>query len=189
MQSTVYGNHCKVKAKKREDAALAANAFFWDEADFSKLGLQKFGIDADEQLGRISVRCFKAWLEEWERDNIRKNHSVSEARLLEKYGGLRFYDDEGHFNVTICANDMCWSTVKGAKGWCVKALKDSYDPKTNPDAFQPWSIDYHTNDLHDVIAAYYEKHPEATVKIINRHDDDGDDSNSSASYNTDALYA
>ena len=126
MQSTVYGNHCKVKAKKREDAAIAANTFFWDEADFSKLGLQKFGIDADEQLGRISVRCFKAWLEEWERDDIRRNKPVSEARLLEKYGGLRFYDDEGYFNVTICASDMCWSTVKGAKGWCVKALKDLY---------------------------------------------------------------
>ena len=61
-------------------------------------------------------------------------------------------------------------------------------PKTNPNAFQPWSIDYHANDLHDAIAAYYEKHPEATVKIINRHDDD-DNSSSNASYDTNALYS
>ena len=40
----------------------------------------------------VTTRIFRAWVEDWEKEELMKNDPVSEARFLEKYKNLLFRD-------------------------------------------------------------------------------------------------
>jgi len=42
---------------------------------------------------------FHTWLEDWEKEILKKNDCVAEARLLEKYKDLVFFDQGDNFTV------------------------------------------------------------------------------------------
>ena len=49
-----------------------------------------FGVDTSELKSAAITREFRGWIEDWEKPLIKKNDCVAEARLLEKYKGLKF---------------------------------------------------------------------------------------------------
>ena len=55
------------------------------------LQLEDFGVDTEELKEPATKRIFGAWLEEWEKEIVKKNDCVAEARLLAKYKNLQFY--------------------------------------------------------------------------------------------------
>ena len=65
---------------------------------------------------------------------IKKNTSTCEARLLEKYKGIRFYDedyDDGT-TFTICKENLEWKKGKGG-GWQVIAEPDETEKEDDDD--------------------------------------------------------
>ena len=57
------------------------------------------------------TRFFKAWEEEWEQDAIQKKSPVNEAKLLNKYGGLSWYDLDNEKMVYSGQSDLKWFRI------------------------------------------------------------------------------
>ena len=45
-------------------------------------------------------RIFRAWIEDWEKDLLQDNDCVAEAKILEKYKNLVFYDPDTELTYT-----------------------------------------------------------------------------------------
>jgi len=58
------------------------------------LQLSNFGLDVDELKKPSTSRIYRAWLEDWEIELLQVNDCVAEARILEKYKDLVFYDPD-----------------------------------------------------------------------------------------------
>jgi hypothetical protein len=66
------------------------------------LGLGKFGICVKELHHPLPpVLVFHGWLEDWETGLLNKNDQLAEAKLLNKYKGLQFYDDQYDVKYTV----------------------------------------------------------------------------------------
>ena len=127
-QTLIYG------AAHMSDS-LKAQRTAWTEADMrSDLGLEKFKIDIDMTAPRTPRRDFANYIEDWEITEIKKQTSTCEARLLEKYKGIRFFDedyDDGT-TFTICKENLEWKKGKGG-GWQVIAEPDETEKDDDDD--------------------------------------------------------
>ena len=65
------------------------------------LQLESFGVDTS-QLKQPAVQRFYAWVvEDWETELINKNDCVAEAKLVQKYKDLTFYDPDNKTYYTV----------------------------------------------------------------------------------------
>jgi hypothetical protein len=92
-QATMYGSHCISLAnmarvyKSSNDTSKPYK--FWMEEDMDK----EFDIFDEEKLSEPKkVRIFTSWEEDWEQEAVKKRDPVNEAKLLQKYGGLQWYN-------------------------------------------------------------------------------------------------
>jgi hypothetical protein len=154
----------------------------WSDEDFDK----RFDIlsnDDSSNRNKEPERIFRNWEEEWETEAIFKKSPISEAKLLEKYGGLSWYDLDNEQMVYSDAMEIKWIRVTRGKkgegrsgGYSVIAYDEKYD-KDSEDAEQhsePWAFSI---DLRSSIAEYYENHPELGVKVWNLEADDETENN------------
>ena len=65
------------------------------------LQLEKFGVDTKELKQPATIRIFRDWVEDWEKDLLKMNDCVVEAKILEKYKGLIFWDPDTEANFTV----------------------------------------------------------------------------------------
>lgn len=93
-QSTIVGASCMNLSEMRrmyEDDTKGPFKF-WTEEDFD-IEFDMFqDKERDDKQPPCPVCIFKVWKEDWEEEAIFKKDPVNEARLLEKYGGLQWYD-------------------------------------------------------------------------------------------------
>ena len=54
----------------------------------------------------VHTRVFRAWVEDWEKEILRKDDCVAEAKLLEKYKGLVFFDPDNECHYTIFSKNL-----------------------------------------------------------------------------------
>ena len=80
------------------------------------LHLQNYGVDTDTLSAPVSSRVFRAWLEDWEEEILKKNDCVAEARLLEKYKDLVFFDPDTQVNFTVHGDNLEFRRGKDG-GW------------------------------------------------------------------------
>jgi hypothetical protein len=83
------------KKSPREDGENRCggkDAVFGDEDLAFDLHLEKFGVDIAAFKEPAVQRIFRAFVEDWEQEDRKKNDCVAEARLLAKYRGLVFVD-------------------------------------------------------------------------------------------------
>ena len=71
----------------------------WTDDDFKCCKMDDFCGDIEADLAREKaarnneVRNFRAWQEQWEKKKVGPNgNKIFEARLLRKYGGIKFFD-------------------------------------------------------------------------------------------------
>lgn len=99
--------------------------------------LESFGVDLNTLKAKVPERIFSAWLEDWEKESIKHNDVVSERKLLEKYKGLTFWDDEEKCYQTIVEDNLEWRTRTRDKtsytGWYCIAEDEKGD-------CSPWEI-------------------------------------------------
>jgi hypothetical protein len=186
-QATIFGASCIEEAtiKRRQDNDInAAPIKLWRDDDFV------FSSD-DEQIQlpkKRHSRIFKAFYEDWEKDTIRTRDAVNEAKLLKKYGGLSWQDDDN--NEAILTSDkenMHWARLtKTGGGYCVRACDSSYrDDDSNKESHvEPWEI---LVDLIHCIKVYYKTHrnegvqvvEQEEVEVVNNEDDELNDNDQS----------
>lgn len=186
MQSTLFGAHCSEKANFRKMAKAAPGSDpiqAWNEEDLECLGLDKFGVDlsaAIVPLASNGQRIFRAWIEHWEINCIKKRGPLTEARLLAKYKNLMLIDidsvDDGEHIWKINPRDMGWPKGKRENGWCAMAIKESFDIRVSKEEqddslWDFWNIN---TDLIECIAAYYKKYPDDTIRIVTEEEEEAD---------------
>ncbi|KAL9189824.1 hypothetical protein ACHAXT_009499 [Thalassiosira profunda] len=69
----------------------------------------------------VPRRLFHAWVEDWETGILQKNCPEAEARLLEKYKGLVFFDPDNKTNYSVHDKELEWCEGDSG-GWCVIAM-------------------------------------------------------------------
>jgi hypothetical protein len=157
-QATIFGASCIEQAKYQREIESSFDVSsmplkFWRDDDFSK----DDNGSGDKNENTKHKRVFKAFIEEWETEAIRKKDVVNEAKLLKKYGGLSWYDpDNGNKLLYASKTSLHWTryTKKNGGGYCVKAHGPEY--KRNEDGeeddTEPWCIN---EDLIGQIEEYY----------------------------------
>ena len=90
--------------------------------------MEKWGVDLNVLKAKTIRRVFRAWVEDWEKESIKRNDVVAEVKLLEKYKGLAFWDPNDKTTYTIGSENMQWfrsSKKRGIDGgWYVLATND-----------------------------------------------------------------
>ena len=174
MQGTIFGASCASRARLKAEGRDRGDALktYWDDDDFADPGLDV------PHIGRHTTkkkRIFRAWVEDWELEAKAKQDPVNAAKLLQKYGGLMWFDPDTKKTFMASREVMYWSPMRGSKGYCVKGLLDLYDP-TDPsdDNWEPWVLDPEL--LHCSIVQYYEKNPDRNLTIVTELEDLADDS-------------
>ena len=90
--------------------------------------LENFGVNIVELKKPAIHRIFRAWIEDWEKDLLLQNDCVAEARLLEKYKDLVFYDIDNDKNCRVWDKNLQFyrkNTRLGIDaGWAVVCMND-----------------------------------------------------------------
>mgnify|MGYP001810512301 CR=1 FL=1 len=154
-QATIFGASCMADAaleRLKAQSNTTEPYKFWDEDDFDA----QFDMFAVQPPAKKPPRILKCYFEDWEEEHVRKKDDVSEAKFLQKYGGLEFKDIDNGRLLKISAAEMYYTKKK----WCVAALTEDGNE-------EPWLIEEGC-PLHDCLALYYKKRPDKNVKIVLR---------------------
>jgi hypothetical protein len=96
--------------------------------------LEDWGVDLEALRSTAVKRVFRAWVEDWEKECIKNKDVVSEIRLLDKYKGLVFYDEDDEKTYTIESKNMEWYNKSRKKkidgGWYLLATSDEDEMDT-----------------------------------------------------------
>ena len=99
MQATLHGTYCtqlaalKIKDKIKKNMVVAA----WYDDEFMKAGLKSWGVNVEEYEQKKTVepgKVYCAFLEDWERKDIRNKDILSKNRLLKKHAGMSWQDPD-----------------------------------------------------------------------------------------------
>ena len=108
---------------------------------------ENLGYSPDESPGDRQtppVRNFRAYIEEgWEPAAVKKNNQTSEAKLLKKYGGIKFKDDNDGVIYTIDSKELEWKRGRNG-GWMAICKPPKWEESEDPDDLVPWKF---TEDL------------------------------------------
>ena len=90
--------------------------FMFKKSSFMQ-DLQDAGVDTKALTETSTTRVFRAWVEDWEMEGMRDNDAVMEARLLEKYKGLAFFDPDDRKTYTVAKENMEFRRGRKDGGW------------------------------------------------------------------------
>ncbi|KAL3798023.1 hypothetical protein ACHAW5_002626 [Stephanodiscus triporus] len=117
-------------------------------------------MDNDTRDG--DIRIFKAWQETWEKKKVGPGgDAVFRARLLRKYGGLKWFDQDSTPQRVFTAHPtkMQFEKVRGNNHYTVFGTLEGYDDSKSDDDleniefWEPWEF---FDDFYDAVCLYYE---------------------------------
>lgn len=177
-QSTLFGAHSAEKAEAKcmawENDPLFESSKFWDDEDLDALGLTKYGVDVAAILEeKKPSKIFRVWLEDWEEEILVENDPVNEAKFLNKYGGMVWYDPDSESTFTASCDQMFFNRKRGQdKGYCVFGVMETFD-KDDPehdDDWEPWALK--DEDLYAQIVEHYKENPVPHIQIVEKQEDE-----------------
>lgn len=183
-QATIFGASCMLNARLERNSKKGTHEDpyrFWSDEDFDDEFLSFF--EPKQIPGNDTVRVFKCYFEDWEKEHLHRKDDISKAKFLNKYGGLQFddVDDPGHYWIDNEKLHFQRRSKNEEGGWCVLAksgqttideLEEEEDDEDlgsgeKKDDLQKWSI-FEDCALIDCIASYYTRHPNENVKLVMR---------------------
>ena len=140
-QATVYGAAC-MERSRAEQAAEEKDGLVlesrWTDVDIAfDVGLENWNCGPGEvPVPDVPKRLFNAWIEDWEWDCIHHKDSVTEAKLLQKYGGLHWIDVDkvDYVECVASAIDMEFQGGRDGAGWCVAG------ERLTDGVVDPWTV-------------------------------------------------
>jgi hypothetical protein len=111
-----------------------SNQLRWlkDDEDFD-LGLKNWNVDfneANKNRKDRPVRKVNAWVEDWEKEIMKKNDQLVEQKLLSKYENLEFVDQEDELRYRIIPENLDY---KRRLGWHVLGAPPHYKGDSSDD--------------------------------------------------------
>ena len=132
----------------------------WNEKDFESLKLNSFclelGVETQVEKDKVH-RNFRAWEERWEKKTIGpKGDVVQEARLLRKYGGIKWFNPDRNMVFTARTDMMYFEKKRGDNQYHIFGVADGYDLKVDRDK-QPGLLDWwpRVEDFYGMVTDYY----------------------------------
>jgi hypothetical protein len=172
-QATIYGSHCVTLSKMHRDHKAEEYKEkpykFWLEEDMDK----EFDIFfQDKKKEPKKIKFFKAWEEEWEVEAVKKRDPVNEAKLLEKYGGLQFFDPDKNKTYLSSDKSVRWhKEIRKPGVYCIICYDEDYQEgqaeEEDDEHVEMWLL---SEDLRYCIAEYYKKNKDKGVKVIELKD-------------------
>ena len=80
------------------------------------LELEQFGVDVEQLKQPATKRVFRAWFEDWEVENVKKNNAVTKQLFLEKHENLVFLDPDTNLTFVVAPENLEWRCGKNG-GW------------------------------------------------------------------------
>ena len=181
-QATIYGAYCMEKASMYGQLAKAETdggpVKCWTDEDFGRQFnmFKDYSDEEEEERSKKQVRFFKAWEEEWEAEAIGKKDPVSVAKLLAKYGGLFFWDEDTEQILYTEPTELDWRKRRGKNksGYVLPCYPEDFD-KDDSDAkdnIEYWEF---VDDLRYCICEYYKKHTKLGVQVIEQNAEEEED--------------
>lgn len=189
-QATIFGASCMEQAKIVREATIANQrnkpVKLWTEEDFdTEMDILLEGTNEEKARPK---RIFRSWEEEWEATALKKQDPVNSARLLQKYGGMQWYDPDKKVYFRSDDRELEWTKTRGTAGrYCVKGYDENWDAD-DPDRENNEELWEVSEDLRACIAEYYQQNPDRGVFVVvdddtndnkdeaaNENDDDDDD--------------
>jgi hypothetical protein len=159
-QATVFGAASidRVRAVHRaEEASGVILEKRWTDADMTlDLGLERWdGGFGEMPAVVVPKRIFKAWIEDWEYECIHDRDGVAKQRLLHKYGGLQWLDEDRELALCIADDkDMDYQGAQNGEGWCVIEHRED-------GTWESWELDCVIDEI-----AEYQQPAELNVEVI-----------------------
>lgn len=172
-QATIYGAYCMEKASMFGQMEKEGPITIWDDNDFDKTFDMSCDKEGEEVTTRKQIRFFKAWEEDWEEKAILTKDPVSVAKLVAKYGGLAFWDDDTEQILVSEEKELDWRKRRGKNksGYCLPCYPEDYDKESEDaeDDIVYWEF---VSDLRYSIAEHYKKNPSLGVQVLENKDDE-----------------
>ena len=108
----IYEGHCREMEEYTMEPAEMPLHRMWsaEEGDYN-LGLDKYGVVLNMEADRTTT--FRCYEEDWEKEARTKKLAIHEFRLLQKYKGVRFFDEDEDQVYEIFANNLEWQKKIG----------------------------------------------------------------------------
>lgn len=154
------------------EASRQTNQVRHERANQATASSQPTRHDNDGTGSQKPSRIFRAWFEDWETDLQKKKDPVNEAKLLRKYGGLKWFDpDKSEYFTSDTRNLTFWTQRSGGcYGYSVIGIKDDHPPGVSVkdvwdcDTLDAWLIGRDA-PIYECIADYYKDQPLNGVQI------------------------
>ena len=75
-------------------------------------------MDVEQLKQPATERVFRAWFEDWEVENVKKNDAVAEQLFIEKRKNLVFLDPDTNLTFVVAPENLEWQRGKNG-GWCL----------------------------------------------------------------------
>ena len=121
MQSTIYGAACMARARTKTKEQ--SESITWTDEDLAfRNGLEDWSDGRDKAPAKPQ-RLFKAWYEPWEKKSVKNKDVVAEAKLLAKYGDLKWLDPDSKQMMRADADSLEWK--RSLCGWGVISINET----------------------------------------------------------------
>lgn len=166
----VYGASMQQKSRHRLQK-LATAGKLWTDDDFESLKLDIHCREITEAANAVpakKTRIFRCWEEEWEKVKIGPNgDDVLEARLVRKYGGIKWLDiDNGYRVCEAHPDEMYFDKKRGNNEYLVFTIYHGFDFDKDlaeqKDKYDNWEKN---DDLYELIYDYYKDSKEVKVYL------------------------
>ena len=143
----------------------------WTDEDFESLKLDIHCREITEAANAVpakKTRIFRCWEEEWEKVKIGPNgDDVLEARLVRKYGGIKWLDiDNGYRVCEAHPDEMYFDKKRGNNEYLVFTIYHGFDFDKDlaeqKDKYDNWEKN---DDLYELIYDYYKDSKEVKVYL------------------------
>ena len=158
-QVVIYGRHQNLKEEARIRKLTKAQKL-WNEKDFESLKLNSLCLElgVEAQVTKNSEhRIFRAWEETWEKRMIGpRGDKVQEARLLRKYGGIKWLNPDRNMVFTARTDMMYFEKKRGDNQYHILGVADGYDLNVDQ-CKQPGLWDWwpRVDDFYGMVTDYY----------------------------------
>ena len=176
-QAQIFGRYQQQRGDARR-VKLSSAGKLWEDEDFRTCKMDPFCAELIESVegsapSENPTRIFRAWRETWEQVAIPPNgDSVLEARLLHKYGGLKWIDPDYSDRLTVHPDKMYFEKKRGNNAYLILAIKDGFDASKpladQSDKYDPWGTELLDAFYECVIDFYKDKN---SIKCYSKGDD------------------
>ena len=163
-QVMIYSQYQQMKAQARIQKLLCAGKLWYDN-DSKSIKMDEHckeiedALEVDKGIWKGRIRVVKTWVEGWEKRVLGPSgDEIFEARLVCKYGSLKWFDPDTNKDFTAHPNKMHFEKKHGDNQYMILGIMDGFDldydenHESNVNLWEPWLF---SDDFFEQVTLYY----------------------------------